>query len=40
MRFSATLLDDASINGTYESMRVGIDIVGHGLRLRAGIASD
>lgn len=36
----ATLLEDASTNGTYEGMRVGIDIVGHGLRLRAGIASD
>jgi hypothetical protein len=36
----ATLLEDVSTNGTYESVRVGIDIVGHGLRLRAGIASD
>lgn len=35
----ATLLDDASATGTYESGRVGIDIVGHGLRLRVGIAS-
>ena len=36
----STLLEDASGNGTYESMRVGIDLVAHGLRLRAGIASD
>jgi hypothetical protein len=36
----ATLLEDARTNGTYESVRIGIDIVGHGLRLRAGIASD
>ena len=37
---ASTLLEDASDNGTYESIRVGIDIVAHGLRLRAGIASD
>ena len=36
----ATLLEDSSTNGAYESVRVGMDIVGHGLRLRAGIASD
>ena len=36
----STLLEDGSGNGTYESMRVGIDLVAHGLRLRAGIASD
>jgi hypothetical protein len=36
----ATLLEDVSTNGSYENVRVGIDIVGHGLRLRAGIASD
>ena len=36
----STLLEDAPAYGTYESLRVGMDIVGHGLRLRAGIASD
>ncbi len=36
----ATLLEDSSTNGTYEAVRVGIDIVSHGLRLRVGIASD
>ncbi len=35
-----TLLEDAPTYGTYESMRVGMDIAAHGLRLRVGIASD
>jgi hypothetical protein len=36
----AILLEDAPTFDTYESVRVGIDIVAHGLRLRVGIASD
>jgi hypothetical protein len=35
-----TLLEDAPTLGTYESLRVGIDIVAHGFRLRLGIAPD
>lgn len=35
-----TLLEDAPAPGTYESLRVGTDIVAHGLRLRLGIAPD
>jgi hypothetical protein len=36
----STLFEDDSTNGTYESVRVGIDVVAHGLRLRVGLASD
>jgi len=35
-----TLREDAPTLGTYESLRVGIDIVAQGLRMRLGIAPD
>jgi hypothetical protein len=35
-----TLRDDARTMGTYESLRVGIDITAQGLRMRLGIAPD
>ncbi len=35
-----TLREDAPTLGTYESLRVGMDVVTHGIRLRLGIAPD
>lgn len=35
-----TLLEDVQGNGRLENLRVGLDIVGHGVRLRLDVASD
>ena len=35
-----TLLEDCDTNSRYENLRVALNVVGHGLRLRMGIASD